>query len=66
MNNKGIGAMCVDSVLKNPAIFDKKYFDEILTIEGDSGPRALLTKYAKDCYFYHIDNDEMVDLDEKI
>lgn len=62
-SNKNIGAMCVDKILKNPAIFSKMYFRGILSIEGDTGPRELLKKYDYDCYYYHINQKEMIDID---
>ena len=62
-SNKNIGAMCVDKILKNPAIFSKIYYRDILNIEGDTGPRELLRKYDYDCYFYHINKKEMIDID---
>lgn len=62
-SNKNIGAMCVDKILKNPAIFSKIYYREILDIQGDTGPRELLKKYDYDCYYYHIDKKEMIDID---
>lgn len=62
-SNKNIGAMCVDKILKNPAIFSKIYYNEILDIQGDTGPRELLKKYDYDCYYYHIDKKEMIDID---
>ena len=54
-----------DGVFKNPAIFYKKYFDEVLKIEGDKGPKDILNKYEFDTYKYHIDNDSLIDIDTK-
>ena len=61
MNN---GAMYNDG-FKNPALFYKKYYNEILNIEGDKGPRELLDKYEADTYRYHIDSESLIDIDTK-
>ena len=66
ISNTHNGCM-VDSegVFKNPAIFYKKYFDEILKIEGDKGPKDILNKYEYDTYKYHIDDESLIDIDTK-
>ena len=66
ISNTHNGCM-VDSegVFKNPAIFYKKYFDEILKIEGDRGPKDILNKYEYDTYKYHIDDESLIDIDTK-
>lgn len=61
MNN---GAMYNDG-FKNPAMFYKKYYNEILNVEGDKGPRELLDKYEEDTYRYHIDSESLIDIDTK-
>lgn len=66
ISNTHNGCM-VDSegVFKNPAIFYKKYFDEILKIQGDKGPKDILNKYEFDTYKYHIDDESLIDIDTK-
>ena len=66
ISNTHNGCM-VDSegVFKNPAIFYKKFFDEILKIEGDKGPKDILNKYEYDTYKYHIDDESLIDIDTK-
>lgn len=59
MNN---GAMYNDG-FKNPAMFYKKYYNEIFNIEGDKGPRELLDKYEADTYRYHINKESLLDID---
>ena len=63
--NTGISSMYVNGIPKNPAYFEKKYFDEILEITGDTGPKALLTKYKKETYKYHILEEYLYDIDTK-
>ena len=48
--------------MKNPAIFSKIYYKEILNIQGDIGPRELLKKYDYDCYYYHINKNKKIDI----
>ena len=62
-SNKAIGAVACDWTPQNPAIFDKKYFDDILTITGDTGPKEIINKNIKDCYLYHIDKNITKDID---
>ncbi len=64
LSNNDISCMYTDGP-KNPAYFEKKYFDEILKIEGDKGPRELLVKYKKITYKYHIDEKYLYDIDSK-
>ena len=63
LNKNSISAMCSDEV-KNPAYFEKEYFDEILKINGDKGPRELLEKYFKYLYRYYISEKYLIDIDE--
>ena len=64
LSNNGISSMyTIDP--KNPAYFEKKYFDEILSIDGDKGPKSLLTKYIMNAYKYHIADDYLYDIDSK-
>ena len=62
-SNKNIGAVSVDNRLQNPAIFGKKYFSNILNIEGDVGLKSVLDNNVKDCYVYQVDKKEVKDID---
>ena len=64
LNESDISSMYVDTS-KNPAYFEKMYFDEILDIEGDIGPKELLKKYQKKLYKYYISNNNLIDIDTK-
>lgn len=61
-SNDSLSSMYTD-MPQNPAYFENKYFDEILDIEGDIGPKDLLKKYKKHCYKYHIDKKYLYDID---
>ena len=64
MNNNKMASMFTD-MPKNPAYFEKEYFDEILKIEGDKGPRELLDNNIKDLYRYYIDPNQLFEVDTK-
>lgn len=60
-NNK-ISSMYTDGP-KNPAYFESIYFDEIMKIDGDVGPKHLLDKYKMETYKYYIDAGYLFDID---
>ncbi len=64
LNKNGIAVMYSDDA-KNPAYFEKEYFDELLKLKGDKGARELLNKYFKVLYKYYIDDKYLVDIDVK-
>ena len=64
MNNNKMASMFTD-IPKNPAYFEKEYFDEILKIDGDKGPRELLDNNIKDLYRYYIDSNQLFEIDTK-
>lgn len=64
INKNGIGVMCSDD-FKNPAYFEKEYFDELMKLEGDKGARGLLDKYKMKLYKYYIDDKYLIDIDDK-
>jgi molybdenum cofactor cytidylyltransferase len=64
MNNNKMASMFTD-IPKNPAYFEKEYFDEILKIEGDKGSRELLDNNIKDLYRYYIDPNQLFEIDTK-
>jgi molybdenum cofactor cytidylyltransferase len=45
---KGIVGCAYDGVIGTPVLFDKKYFDELLLLQGAYGARKLLQKHAAD------------------
>ena len=64
--NREIGVMHDKISIKNPAIFSKKYYREILKLKGDSGCKKIIEKNLYDLYVYHIDDKETFDIDTKI
>lgn len=63
-NKTNIASMFTDGP-KNPAYFEKEYFDSLLKIDGDKGPRELLQINKQKLYRYHIDEKELIDIDTK-
>ena len=64
LNINGIAAMYTDDV-KNPAYFEKKYFDELSKLEGDKGARELLNIHFKELYKYYTNDKYLIDIDVK-
>lgn len=64
LNNHKMASMFTD-MPKNPAYFEKEYFDEILKIDGDRGPRELLDKNIYELYRYYIDPKLLFEIDTK-
>lgn len=64
LNNHKMASMFTD-MPKNPAYFEKEYFDEILKIDGDRGPRELLDKNIYELYRYYIDPKQLFEIDTK-
>ena len=64
-SDREIAAMHDTESIKNPAIFSKKYFREILKLSGDRGCKEIINKNLYDLYVYHIDKEETIDIDTK-
>ncbi len=62
-SKKNIGVMCENKILKNPAIFSKKYYGEIMELTGDTGCKKIIEKHMDDVYMYHIESNELIDID---
>lgn len=64
LNKNGIAVMYSDDY-KNPAYFEKKYFDDLMTLSGDKGARELFDKYKMNVYKYYISDKYLLDIDTK-
>lgn len=64
LNKSGIAAMYSDDY-KNPAYFEKKYFNDLMTLSGDKGARELFDKYKMNVYKYYISDKYLLDIDTK-
>lgn len=49
----------------NPVLWDKRYFDELLQLKGDTGGRQILKKYPKEIMICETDKKELQDIDRK-
>jgi molybdenum cofactor cytidylyltransferase len=47
--NKGIVACRYDDQLGVPALFDRKYIEQMLQLEGDKGAKWVIIKHRQDC-----------------
>ena len=64
LNKNGIAVMYSDDY-KNPAYFEKKYFDDLMALSGDKGARELFDKYKMNVYKYYISDKYLLDIDTK-
>lgn len=63
---KGIVCFSVNNQLGNPVIFDKKYKEELLNLEGDIGGKTIIKKYFDDLKIISpSDPEELIDIDTK-
>ena len=61
-SNKGLGAMFYD-IPKNPAFIGQKYFKNLVSLNGDIGAKEMLNEDIDDLYKYHIDREQLSDID---
>ena len=61
-SDKNLGAMFYD-IPKNPAFFTKKYFKNLLNLKGDTGAKEILNENMNDLFKYHIDKEQLSDID---
>lgn len=48
-SNRGIVACAYGGEVGVPALFDKRYFDELLSLTGDAGAKRILRQHRADC-----------------
>lgn len=64
--NKGIACIGNKERTGNPVIFSKKYIDELLCLEGDTGGKKVVNKHLNDLEILQVNNEiELVDIDTK-
>ncbi|RMD95582.1 MAG: dUTP diphosphatase [Calditrichaeota bacterium] len=51
------------NMVGNPVLFPKKYFSELLQIEGDVGARSVLQKHLNEVITLELPEDEILDID---
>ena len=62
--DKGIVCIGCRDNKGNPVIFSKKYINELLSLEGDSGGKRILKRHLNDLKIVNINDEiELVDID---
>lgn len=49
----------------NPVLWDKKFFERLLTLTGDQGGRMLLAEFSSNVRYVEVGEDELKDIDYK-
>lgn len=49
----------------NPVVWDKKFFEELMKLEGDSGGKVILEKRKEQCILLEAEAEELKDIDRK-
>lgn len=63
---KGIGAVSYEGKIMNPCIFSRKYLDELLELQGDTGGKHIIVSHRDDTTLYQLFNGrEVWDIDKK-
>ncbi|WP_133013669.1 nucleotidyltransferase family protein [Clostridium cuniculi] len=62
--DKGIVCVGCGNNKGNPVIFSKRYINELLSLEGDSGGKRILKGHLNDLNIVNVDNEiELIDID---
>jgi len=65
-SDKEMASVSYQGVLGNPCIIGKKYFGELLALEGDVGGKKIISRFPKDVESVPIEDEkELVDIDRK-
>lgn len=63
-STKNLGCVKYGGELLNPSIFNKKYKDELMKLEGDKGGKKIILKNLDDLLSFDVcDKQELVDID---
>ena len=62
--SKGIACVSCQGKMGNPCIFDRKYYNELLSLERDKGGKKVIMKHLDDTQIYEIEaGRELEDID---
>ena len=62
--SKGIACVSCQGKMGNPCIFGRKYYNELLSLEGDKGGKKVIMKHLDDTQVYEIEEGrELEDID---
>ena len=63
-SSKGIACVSCQGKMGNPCIFGRKYYNELLSLEGDKGGKRVILKHLDDTQVYEIEEGrELEDID---
>lgn len=66
-SGKGLASMArEDGTLGNPCIFNKKYYDELFELTGDTGGKKVIKKHLDDLAVIYGDSTELEDIDFRL
>lgn len=60
-SNRGIAATRYNGEIRNPAIFSRKYFNDLLELNGDIGGRKLFEAFRDDIKMVELDDGRMLE-----
>ena len=64
LSGKGMGVCCLQEKMGNPCIFGRKYYNELLSLEGDKGGKKVIMKHLDNTQIYEIEEGrELEDID---
>ncbi|QVK20817.1 putative selenium-dependent hydroxylase accessory protein YqeC [Mycoplasmatota bacterium] len=64
-SNKGIGVFRSNDLITVPAIINKKYKEEMLSLSGDKGAKLVIMKHLDDCDYIDVLEKEIFDVDTR-
>ncbi len=65
-SGKGLGCLCCQGELGNPAVFGQRYLDELLLLTGDTGGKKVIRRHMDDLFLLEVeDGKELMDIDVK-
>lgn len=66
-SGKGIACVSCDGSMGNPCLFKRKYFKELLALEGDKGGKKVIRAHREDTAVVEIsDTRELLDMDFRV
>lgn len=64
-SGKGMGCLCYQDRLGNPAVFSRTYFTALSELSGDTGGKQILKRRMEDVCLYSVENEkELLDIDK--
>jgi len=64
-SKKGIGAVSFNKKRRNPAVFLRKYREELLLLRGDRGGSAIIKQHLDDLWLMEVEEEMVRDIDTR-